>query len=195
MEEYKPNSHKSRDEKKIEKVISGAAKTKKKSEVKKLADIFISEDIGQVKSYILMDVLVPAIKKAVSDIVTNGMDMILYGESGRTKRSSIASKVSYNRFSDPRDDRRYRTRSQNAFDYDDVVFDSYGAADKVLEAMDDIISQYGVVSVLDFYDLADVSTDNYLADRYGWSNIPATCKPVRVRDGYILKLPKALPLN
>lgn len=190
MEEYKPNSHKSRDEKKIEKVISGAARAKKKSEAKKLADVFFSEDIGQVKSYILTDILVPAVKKAVSDIVTNGVDMILYGESGRSKRASSASKVSYNKFSDSRDDRRYRSRPQNGFYYDEIVFDSYGAADKVLEAMDDIISQYGVVSVLDLYDLADVATDNYLADRYGWSNIPTSCKPVRVRDGYILKLPR-----
>lgn len=60
--------------------------------------------------------------------------------------------------------------------------------------MNDIISQYGVVSVLDLYDLADVSTDNYAANKYGWTDISG-CKAIRVRDGYILKLPRALPLN
>ena len=100
MEEYKPNSHKSREEqdtslstKKMEKVISGTAKTKRKNDIQKFADVFISEDVNNVKSYILMDVLVPAIKKAISDIVTNGIDKILYGESGKTKRNTSASKV------------------------------------------------------------------------------------------------------
>lgn len=78
MEEYKPNSHKSKEEqkdlvpeKRVEKVISGTVKPKKKSEMQKFADVFISEDVNNVKSYIVMDVLVPAIKKAISDIVTN----------------------------------------------------------------------------------------------------------------------------
>ena len=54
--------------------------------MQKFADVFISEDVNNVKSYIVMDVLVPAIKKAISDIVTNGIDMILYGKLGNQKR-------------------------------------------------------------------------------------------------------------
>ena len=95
MEEYKPNSHRSKEERKesipekhVEKVISGTVKPKKKSEMQKFADVFISEDVNNVKSYIVMDVLVPAIKKAISDIVTNGIDMILYGEAGKSKKNS-----------------------------------------------------------------------------------------------------------
>ena len=77
---YTPNSHKYReeqktaaststpapDEKRVQKVVKNPARTKK-NEVRKLADIFISEDISNVKSYIFMDVLVPAIKKAIYD--------------------------------------------------------------------------------------------------------------------------------
>lgn len=107
MEEYKPNSHRSKEERKesipekhVEKVISGTVKPKKKSEMQKFADVFISEDVNNVKSYIVMDVLVPAIKKAISDIVTNGIDMILYGEAGKSKKNSTASKVSYQKYYD-----------------------------------------------------------------------------------------------
>ena len=205
MEQYGPNSHKSKEaqkegaassDKKVEKVISGSAKPKKKGEMQKFADVFISEDVGNVKSYILMDVLVPAIKKAISDIVTNGIDMILYGETGRTRKASSGTKVSYGKYYDREPDRR-RDRSissRGGYDYDDIVFESRGDAEKVLDSMNDIISQYGVVSVLDLYDLADVSTDNYAANKYGWTDISG-CKAIRVRDGYILKLPRALPLN
>ena len=205
MEQYGPNSHKSKEaqkegaassDKKVEKVISGSAKPKKKGEMQKFADVFISEDVGNVKSYILMDVLVPAIKKAISDIVTNGIDMILYGETGRTRKASSGTKVSYGKDYDREPDRR-RDRSissRGGYDYDDIVFETRGDAEKVLDSMNDIISQYGVVSVLDLYDLADVSTDNYAANKYGWTDISG-CKAIRVRDGYILKLPRALPLN
>lgn len=205
MEEYRPNSHRSKEnakeaagppDKKVEKVISGSAKPKKKGEMQKFADVFISEDVGNVKSYILMEVLVPAIKKAISDIVTNGIDMILYGETGRTRKASSGTKVSYGKFYDREPDRRRErsVSSRGGYDYDDIVFETRGDAESVLDAMNDIISQYGVVSVGDLYDLADVSTDNYAVNKYGWTDISG-CKPVRVRDGYILKLPKALPLN
>ena len=106
MEEYGPNSYKSKEEKKeaanvpekkVGKVIAGSAKSKKKGEMQKFADVFISEDVGNVKSYIFMEVIVPAIKKAISDVVTNGIDMILYGESGRSRKISATTKVSCRR--------------------------------------------------------------------------------------------------
>ena len=88
-DEYKSNSHKSNEvdeRKKVGKVVKGKVKTKKKSGITKFTDVFISEDVSSVKSYIIGEVLIPAMKKALSDIVTNGIDMILYGESGVNKR-------------------------------------------------------------------------------------------------------------
>lgn len=109
MEDYKSNSDKARQEqqseKKVEAVITGAAKTRKKGEMQKFADVFIAEDANNVKSYILMEVIVPAVKKAISDIVTTGIDMILYGEAGRSKKNGTASKVSYRNYYDQGGDR------------------------------------------------------------------------------------------
>lgn len=179
--------------KKVESVIAGKAKTKKKSEIKKFADVFISEDASNVKSYILLDVLIPAVKKAISDIVTNGIDMILYGESGGRKKNT-ASKISYRDYYDRDGGRRMESSFRSGFDYDDVTFETRADAEAVLDAMDEAISKYGVVSVGDFYDLANISTDNYTVNKYGWTDI-RSASVVRVRDGYMIKLPKALPLN
>lgn len=202
MEDYPSNAYKSKsnkpsENKKIEKVVTGGVKTKKKSEAKKLADVFISEDISNVKSYVIMDVLIPAIKKAIADIVTNGIDMILYGESGRTKRST-SSKISYNRFynssSDFPRENAYQ-RGRNGFDYDEIIFDNRGDAEAVLMAMEEVIDQYGVVSVGDLYDLAEVTTSNYAVNNYGWTDLH-NAGVMRVREGgYMLKLPRALPLK
>ena len=205
MTEYKANSHKVREEqkrenkevverKKIEPVAK--AKTKKKSEIKKFTDVFIAEDVTSVKNYIVNDVLIPAAKKAISDIVTNGIDMILYGEArGKDRRRDSGSRVSYTKYYERDRDREYdRNRSRRSvYDYDDIILDTRKEAEEVLDRMDDLIDTYGVVSVADLYDLVGIS-GNYTDNKYGWTNL-RNADVQRVRDGYLLKLPKALPFD
>lgn len=202
MQEYKSNSHKSKEqevtsEKKIEKVTTGTVKTKKKSELRKFTDVFISEDVESVKSYIILDVLVPAVKKAISDIVTNGIDMILYGENGSNAKKSTASKVSYrsyyDRQRDDRMDRRPVPRQVGGYNYDDIILESRGEAEEVLSRMDELVETYGMVSVADLCDLVG-ATCKYTDNKYGWTDI-RSAHVIRTRDGYMIKLPKALPLD
>lgn len=201
-EEYKSNSHRSKesktealtDRKRVEKVVHGRVRTKPKSGVSKITDVFISEDAANVKSYIVMDVLVPAVKKAISDIVRDGIDMILYGESRGRKSSSVSGYVSYRDYSRSDDRDRFRdSRSRSSYAHDDIILDSRGEAEEVLTRMDELIDTYGNVSVADLYDLVGKSSE-YTDNKYGWTNI-RNAEPIRVRDGYMLKLPKALPIN
>lgn len=201
-EEYKSNSHKFRDsqpqalieKKKVEKVVHGEVRTKPKSGISKISEVFISEDAANVKSYIVMDVLVPAVKKAISDIVRDGIDMILYGESRGRKSSTNSSYVSYRDYSRSDDRDRFReSRTRTGYNHDDVVLETRGEAEEVLSRMDELIDTYGVVSVADLYDLIGKSCE-YTDNKYGWTNI-RNAEPIRVRDGYMLKLPKALPIK
>lgn len=197
MDEYKANSHRAKTkeipDKKIEKVISGKVRTKKKNKMDEIKDVFISEDVNNVKSYILIDVLIPAIKKAISDIVRNGIDMILYGE----KKGSTSSKISYRSYYDKDRDRndytRSRTTGSSRYDHEDIILDSKGEAEEVLCRMDELISMYGVVSIADLNDLVG-KDGNYTDNKYGWTDLRTATTP-RVREGYLLKLPRALPLN
>lgn len=199
MEDYKANSHRSKEElkkKEVGKIVTGEVKTKKKTEVRKFADTFISEDISNVKSYILMDILIPALKKAISDVVTNGIDMILYGETGKSKKSTTASKISYRSYyerDNDKDDYISSRRRGWGYDYDDVILESRGDAEEVLMRMDELIDVYGIVSVGDYYDLVGIQGD-YTSENYGWTNI-RNAQVVRVREGYMIKLPIALPIN
>ena len=197
MEEYKSNSHRSKELTKnepVKKVVKPIAKatTKKKN---KLAETFISEDASNIKSYILMDVLVPAIKKAVIDIVTDGISMLFYGDTshGNRRSSTSASYISYNRYSDRdrRDDRTSYGRSR--YSYDDIILQSRGEAEEVLDRMCEMIDTYGIVSVADMYDLVGIAT-NYTDNKYGWTNL-RNAEPIRVSNGYMLKLPKAGPID
>ena len=71
-------------EKKVEKVVTGNVTIKKKSALVKIRDMFIAEDADKVGNYILMDVLVPSIKKAIVDIIKSSADMI-FGTKGSQK--------------------------------------------------------------------------------------------------------------
>lgn len=199
MEDYKPNSHRSKEDKsnsvekkEISKVVTGKV-VKKKNVGRKLTDMFISEDVNNIKSYVIMDVLVPAVKKAISDIVTNGIDMMLYGETGRTKKTSSGS-ISYRDYYDSNRNRDNRyTASRTRYSYDDIVLDSRTEAEEVLVRMQEIIDTYQVVSVADLYDLVGIR-GNFTDNKYGWTNI-CNASVEHVRDGYMLKLPKALAID
>ena len=198
---YKPNSFKYKEEekekKKVEKVVTTPVKVKKKGELRKLRDVFISEDAGNLKTYVFMDILVPTIKKAISDIVRDGVDMILYGEAGRggkDRRSS--SYVSYRDYSSSSRDRdRDRDRSpRRGREIDDIIIDSRREAEDVLSNLDGIMEAYKVVSVADYYDLLGV-TPEYTDNRYGWTNI-RNAEVVRAREGgYIVKMPRPIPID
>ena len=198
--DYKPNSHKykerqkeaANEEKRVQKVVSGNVKTKKKSDVHKLADVFFSEDISNVKSYIIGDVLIPAFKKTIVDMITNGTDMLVYGESRSRKRRSDSDYVSYRSYSDRRDDRR-EPRARSRFDYEDLVFESRGAAEAVRDEMQDALEDYGVVIVADMYDAAGL-TAPYTANSFGWTSI-RNSEVVRVRDGYVIRLPRPMAID
>lgn len=195
------NSHKKRSEKKeltegkrAEKVIHGEAKIKKNG-MRKFTDIFISEDIANVKSYIVMDVLVPAVKKAIYDLVVGALDMSLYGGRGNGGRST-ADKVSYRDYSgiSRRDNSSNGcSRTTSGYSYDDIVVDTRGEAEAVLSRMDEIMEEYEIVRVADLYDLVGVTGD-YTDNKYGWTNI-RNAKIVRVRDGYKIDMPRALPIR
>lgn len=175
-------------DKKIEKVVKGTVKKKRKSEVTKFKDTFISEDINSVKSYILLDVLVPSIKKALSDIVKDGIDMILYGDKQGSRNNS--SHVPYRNYSSNSRPSNHATRTN--YDFADLVFDTRSEAENVLSNMDELMDRYGAVAVADMYDLAGV-TCNYTDYKYGWTNI-SSAQVVHGRDGYIIKMPRVVPV-
>lgn len=197
MDEYKSNSHKSRQnqnddipEKKVEKVVSGSVKSKKKNGLQKITNVFVPEDVDDVKSYIFEDIVVPAVKDIILDAVR-----AFLGVNGTSRgRSSTSSKISYRKYYDDRDRRDSApTRTRTWYDYDDIILETRGEAEDVLERMEELIDMYQLVSVADFYDLVGVS-GNYTDNKYGWTNV-RNASVVRVRDGYMIKLPKALPLN
>jgi len=200
------NSHKYRDMQKeskmhnIERVTKGEVKFKKKSAVREFFDNFIQDDGEKIKSYVVGDVLIPSIKNAISDIITNSINILFYGDSGRNRRGT-ADRVSYRNYSSPSsvyNPNRMATAQprQNAFMFENVCYNSYAEASDVLDRMYEILSTYGVVSVADLDQLIGISGDYYTDNNYGWTQLNGTNSYIRGgRDGFELNLPRPMPLN
>ena len=182
------NPEKTKEHKKVEKVVTGKIHRKKKSDAKKFAEVFISDDIHNVKSFVLMDVIVPTIKKTIDEIITNGTRMILYGDKVKSKGGS---KVSYRDAGASNRD-RYSSR-RNRYDLDEIVLDSRGEAEEVLNTMFDLLEEYDVVTVSDYFELLGEDT-SFVDEKYGWASL-RSAEVVRVRNGYVIRLPKPMPID
>ena len=187
MAEYNDKTPK---KKKLEKVVTGPVRVKKKSEAGKVASMFISDSVENIKSYIVMDVIVPTIQ----DTIINILEMVFHG---RARGSRKGSYISYNSIYDSgrRSSRSASKTTTNPLSVDELRYGTRGDAENVLDIMFDIIDKYGVISISDVYDMSDVSTYDYTLTNYGWTDLYGS-KVKRTRDGYyILDLPKARPLK
>lgn len=201
-EEFPSNSFRSREEKReIKKVVKAGVKQKKESLGRRITGAVFEEDTKSVGGYIFWDVLIPAAKSLLSDIVTNGIEMILYGKEGNDSRNNVRrertrSYVSYDSYYDRegrRRDRNMYRASRARHDFDDVLFSSRTDAETVLSELVNIVDEYDSVSVSDFYELTGIET-NYTDRNWGWTSLGGAYVE-RVRDGYIIKLPRTIALD
>lgn len=196
--DFKPNSHKYKQEqkeknereKKFNKpVVSGPVKTRKKS---KFAEAFLADDVATLGSYLLKDKIVPGIKT----LIVEAVDIFLNGTSSRASfRNTRAGQISYIDYSSR--SRGYTPSSKNqtrsGHTYEDIVVGSRADAEEVLTRLDEAIERFGMVSIADLYDLVGKDSD-YTDQRYGWKNL-RSADAVRVTDGWWIKLPKAIVLD
>lgn len=194
---YVNNSLKNREkqqdqEKQVVKVVKGKAKTKKKSEISRIASNIISEEAKSIKEYAIYDVVIPVVKDTITQLIKGSIDMLFYGEvrSGSSSRrnSSNASRVSYRDYYDDRNARRDLSRTSTRYSYDDITFEYRQDAEEVLNRMDEIVEQYGVVTVADLFDLAGITGNGYTDQNYGWTSTRSASVERNRHGEFILKL-------
>jgi hypothetical protein len=192
--------------KKIESVVVGEVVRRKKPLRKRISEMFVGGDARSVGSYVLLDVLVPAAKDMVADAMSQGMEKMLFGEArSRSRRGGSRSDsgngyVSYNRFS-PATGGRYRGdesrqpshRARATHDFDEIILATRIEADEVIERLFDLVVKYESATVADLYELVGVS-GNYTDDKWGWTDLRGA-GVTRIRNGYLLELPKPQSLD
>ena len=168
----------------------------------------IAEHSEEIKSYIIYDILAPAVKDMISSIVDaafkalkDSIETSLYG----------APRKSYNRPEYTDYSKRYKSgypkqKEQTSYNNPSIVknthptgnfnnvnpFQSRGEAEKVLGKLIEIVSQYDEASVGDYYDLIGVSAE-FTDRKWGWTDL-SQAGTYRAKDGYRIELPDPQPL-
>lgn len=204
MSEFPSNTHKQRapepekrEPKKITQVVEGKVVRRKKPFGRRFAETFMGDEPGSVWHYVALEVLLPAAKDMVTDAISQGVERMVYGEARSTSRRTgiRPGYTPYNRYSgpsgpvrreEPRREVSRRSRSQHNFD--EIILATRVEADEVINRLVDLVDRYDSASVADLYELVGVS-GNYTDDKWGWTDLDRVGVS-RVRDGYLLDLPR-----
>lgn len=212
MQNYPSNSRKDREvpltkktEKKVEKIVTGKAVERKKTLGQRFVESFGGDSAQGVWNYILFDVAIPATKDMVSDMVSQGIERMLFGESrgrssARYRPSNGPSYTSYNRMSGPtnryrpEENRRDLSRQDRAtHNFGNIVLESKMEAEQVLDTLIGLVDEYHQATVADLYEMTGI-VGQFTDERYGWEDFRGA-DIRRVRDGWLLELPPVRELE
>jgi len=185
--------HKRLKRKKVEKVVKNPVNVKKKS---KIAEILIDHDI--TFENICADIIVPATRDLILKIVEAALGV---DSRPSTRRSNL---VSYQRYYKERNGERDRLSRYSEIqtrpidrhiNRDDYVLATRSDAEAVLQSMYNLLDIYGIVSVADYHDLLGIS-GSFTDNKYGWIDLSDARveRPYGVA-GYMIKMPKASPID
>lgn len=186
--------------KRVSKVVTGKAVRREKSVGKKLGEVFLAEDMNNVKNYLLFDVIIPAIKDTVVNVVVNGINAFVYGDTRprqtrfnspyNSRPSSYTPYSSYSRPSRPPEG-SFTPYNRRSTDKEPIVETKY-EADMVLEALDTCISDYDQATVGDLYDALGFDSD-HTDYKWGWTDL-STATVRKVSGGWLIDLPRPMRL-
>lgn len=203
-------------EHKFDAVVTGTT-IKKQSGIGKFFRQLFADDMRTVRQTFREDVLIPFVQDGISGIFHDGIDLLIYGNKGRSRGSRTRGmfgnmKTRYNeKYRSSIEGSRIRRGSSRDDDEDDedvevfddnlLIFrdtsarqkDARAKAERVLDTMMDALERYPSVSVADLYDIAGVSNivGDFTDKNYGWTDL-SDAKIRRARGGgFFLDLPKA----
>lgn len=183
------------------------AKKRKKGLMERFVVAMIGPDgIPSVTEYLNKEIVVPAIKDVISNSVSAGVNMMVYGRDQAGERHG--GYRNYNSQSYSRPQRNYQSsynsnrtaqqqhqapverevpRRSNMFRSTDYVVNTRQEALDVLDMLRENLDNYGLVTLADFFDLIGIETQ-YVDNNYGWTDLE-NVTIVPVRGGYSLSLP------
>lgn len=215
VEEFPSNSHKSRmakpevqpaakAENKDRPEVVATGKVRKKGLGARFKEaMFGGEDIKTVIENVVFEVMIPAAKDMMTDALMETVSRKFGSNVGRRVSRSVAAHsgpVAYNRFSQTTV-RESATRPpvgvrarRGTYEVEEILFDTRMNASSVLEEMRARLNRYGAVSVMDYYDLVG-QTGNHVDEKWGWVNLSSAGVTNMGREGYMITLPDAAPLD
>lgn len=208
LEDLKPNSHKYKEEQKMEREQEDSPKKpklrpvvdkenlvqSKKSLGQQFKETFIQEDVKTVRDYVIDEVVVPGFKNLILDCLSMFFfkesyegkrgrkddydDYTMYYKSGKKKKKK--KKRDYDE--DDEDDERLT-------DYRNIVVKRRDDAEEVVKELRRRIKKYDKASVADLFDLIG-KTGKYTDNNWGWTD-KEDIGIRRVPNGYLIDVAEA----
>lgn len=186
-------------EKKLEPMDGVTVVARKKPLASKIAETFTGDDVGSVGDYVIFEVMLPAFKNLLFDVVSEGSRRMLFGSTGGGRSFASAARgghTPYNRVAAKGSgviaNGAPRTISRTAratHDFRELVFDSRGEAEVALERLRDALAEYQNVTIADMYESAGITAD---IQDHNWGWIGNDLNQARVKPvsaGYLLDMP------
>ena len=196
--EYPSNSNKSKEEAKpqLQPVVEKPAGVRKKRQ-SKLLKIFFEQDFNDIKQGLYTEYVEPKMKdltwsfiQAGIDTVMNAMRMMVYKDYHPVDRSKIpAERYSYSNYYSSSTPRPAPTMASEV-NYDEFIYATRGEAEAVLQELKNQIARCRCATVLDLYNVSNVSTSNYTLQDWGWTDL-SFAEIRQNSEGYLIALPKA----
>lgn len=188
--------------KKKEAKVIAKAKVSKSSPIKEALKTFFVDDLPDIANHLVIDVAIPAAKNAITDMVTQGIQQLLYGAAdvkrgpnGTYTSYGSASRGTYTRGT-PNNVQYSKSRGvshQSSSQVDNLIFETKPDAMEVIEYLAETIDRHGQVSVADLYSSVGIKTQ-YTDERWGWTTLDAF--EVRLsREGWIIASQSPEPIK
>jgi hypothetical protein len=184
-------------DKRVARVVVGEVVRRKKPFSKRMREMFTGDDEGSLTEYVVVDMIVPAIKDLLADVIIGSTERKLFGTTSGGRRArrpggGPANRFAYDQVSRPvgRAEPRERiSRTARArHDFDEIVIPTRPEAEEVLTQMFDLLDRYAEVSVAEFFELVGVS-GNFADRRHGWTDLRGSRVSRAHGGGYVLDLP------
>lgn len=201
------------DENKITPIEGLNVVVKKKSIGQKFKETFVSKDFSSTLNDVATNVAVPALKRVASDVITNFVNGVLFGNQfptnggfkfnasnwnwGNWGTFSTPSYFNYSGVTKP----TTPTQTQQIFRYNELevqpgpgetMADAEKNADLILRMLHEQLDRFKKVRITDYYELCGKSAP-YTYNNYGWTSLAGADK-VYTGSGYLIKMPAPVPL-
>lgn len=191
-----PNSHRSKRD--IPQVTKGKVIDRKKSLGRKFAEAFIEDDMENIQDYILYEVAAPSIKKAIFDAIVGALQMILgVNSAGKSTSTGTTGHTSYRSFYASDRSRgtvsTASTKPKSRYELREIILETRGEAEAVLEMLNEALDTYQTVSVADLYSAVGITAD-WVDNKVGWTDL-RTARIRKTIDGYVLDMPRPVSIE
>ena len=195
------NTDKAKEGASPEKKVIAKAKVQKKSSIKEALRAFFVQDLPEIAEHLVVDVAIPAAKNAITDMVTQGIQQLLYGEvdprrrptSGYTSYSSASRSDRGRAYYESRRPAPREQRQSEPTNVEDLVFDTRGDAVDVIEYVAETIEQYGQITVADLMSSVGINP-RYTDERWGWTSTDAF-ELRQIREGWLVSADRPEPIK